>query len=58
MVFNQSDVHEYEGHHSAEQILEFIEVCNVHCGLVLCSSYANMFFSRKILRLFLIRQGK
>uniref|UniRef100_A0A493T3J8 Thioredoxin domain-containing protein n=1 Tax=Anas platyrhynchos platyrhynchos TaxID=8840 RepID=A0A493T3J8_ANAPP len=24
-VFNQSDVHEYEGHHSAEQILEFIE---------------------------------
>uniref|UniRef100_A0A8C4JUP5 DnaJ homolog subfamily C member 10 n=1 Tax=Dromaius novaehollandiae TaxID=8790 RepID=A0A8C4JUP5_DRONO len=25
VVFNQSDVHEYEGHHSAEQILEFIE---------------------------------
>ena len=26
VVFNQSNVHEYEGHHSAEQILEFIEV--------------------------------
>uniref|UniRef100_A0A8P0PE28 DnaJ homolog subfamily C member 10 n=1 Tax=Canis lupus familiaris TaxID=9615 RepID=A0A8P0PE28_CANLF len=25
VVFNQSNVHEYEGHHSAEQILEFIE---------------------------------
>uniref|UniRef100_A0A8B9BLR2 DnaJ homolog subfamily C member 10 n=1 Tax=Anser brachyrhynchus TaxID=132585 RepID=A0A8B9BLR2_9AVES len=25
VLFNQSDVHEYEGHHSAEQILEFIE---------------------------------
>lgn len=25
VVFNQSSVHEYEGHHSAEQILEFIE---------------------------------
>ncbi|XP_075036595.1 dnaJ homolog subfamily C member 10 [Mixophyes fleayi] len=25
VVFNQSDIHEYEGHHSAEQILEFIE---------------------------------
>ena len=26
VVFNQSSIHEYEGHHSAEQILEFIEV--------------------------------
>uniref|UniRef100_A0A5F5PH98 DnaJ homolog subfamily C member 10 n=1 Tax=Equus caballus TaxID=9796 RepID=A0A5F5PH98_HORSE len=25
VVFNQSNIHEYEGHHSAEQILEFIE---------------------------------
>ncbi|KAB1279024.1 DnaJ-like protein subfamily C member 10 [Camelus dromedarius] len=25
VVFNQSSVHEYEGHHSAEQILEFVE---------------------------------
>ncbi|KAG8559427.1 hypothetical protein GDO81_017335 [Engystomops pustulosus] len=25
VVFNQSNTHEYEGHHSAEQILEFIE---------------------------------
>uniref|UniRef100_A0A8C7AKL7 DnaJ homolog subfamily C member 10 n=1 Tax=Neovison vison TaxID=452646 RepID=A0A8C7AKL7_NEOVI len=25
VVFNQSNVHEYEGHHSAEQILEFVE---------------------------------
>uniref|UniRef100_J3SC38 DnaJ homolog subfamily C member 10 n=1 Tax=Crotalus adamanteus TaxID=8729 RepID=J3SC38_CROAD len=25
VVFNQSHTHEYEGHHSAEQILEFIE---------------------------------
>ncbi|KAL8183573.1 UNVERIFIED_CONTAM: DnaJ subfamily C member 10 [Gekko kuhli] len=25
VVFNQSDTYEYEGHHSAEQILEFIE---------------------------------
>uniref|UniRef100_A0A8C6QQI1 DnaJ homolog subfamily C member 10 n=1 Tax=Nannospalax galili TaxID=1026970 RepID=A0A8C6QQI1_NANGA len=25
VVFNQSSIHEYEGHHSAEQILEFIE---------------------------------
>ncbi|XP_036277335.1 dnaJ homolog subfamily C member 10 isoform X3 [Pipistrellus kuhlii] len=25
VVFNQSNVHEYEGHHSAEHILEFIE---------------------------------
>ncbi|XP_056389863.1 dnaJ homolog subfamily C member 10 isoform X2 [Hyla sarda] len=25
VVFNQSDIHEYEGHHNAEQILEFIE---------------------------------
>ncbi|XP_027721736.1 dnaJ homolog subfamily C member 10 [Vombatus ursinus] len=25
VVFNQSSIHEYEGHHSAEEILEFIE---------------------------------
>uniref|UniRef100_A0A8D0SL11 DnaJ homolog subfamily C member 10 n=1 Tax=Sus scrofa TaxID=9823 RepID=A0A8D0SL11_PIG len=25
VVFNQSNIHEYEGHHSAEQILEFVE---------------------------------
>ncbi|KAG8520324.1 DnaJ subfamily C member 10, partial [Galemys pyrenaicus] len=25
VIFNQSNIHEYEGHHSAEQILEFIE---------------------------------
>ncbi|KAM4697867.1 dnaJ homolog subfamily C member 10 [Rhinophrynus dorsalis] len=25
VVFNQSNIHEYEGHHNAEQILEFIE---------------------------------
>ncbi|XP_044525666.1 dnaJ homolog subfamily C member 10 [Gracilinanus agilis] len=25
VVFNQSNIHEYEGHHSAEEILEFIE---------------------------------
>ncbi|XP_048664930.1 dnaJ homolog subfamily C member 10 [Marmota marmota marmota] len=25
VVFNQSSIHEYEGHHSAKQILEFIE---------------------------------
>nr|XP_033802076.1 dnaJ homolog subfamily C member 10 [Geotrypetes seraphini]XP_033802077.1 dnaJ homolog subfamily C member 10 [Geotrypetes seraphini]XP_033802079.1 dnaJ homolog subfamily C member 10 [Geotrypetes seraphini] len=25
LVFNQSNVHEYEGHHSAEQILEFVQ---------------------------------
>ncbi|XP_048341465.1 dnaJ homolog subfamily C member 10 [Sphaerodactylus townsendi] len=25
VVFNQTDTHEYEGHHSAEQILEFVE---------------------------------
>ncbi|XP_045152176.1 dnaJ homolog subfamily C member 10 [Echinops telfairi] len=25
VVFNQSNIHEYEGHHSAEQILDFIE---------------------------------
>ncbi|EMP26352.1 DnaJ like protein subfamily C member 10 [Chelonia mydas] len=30
VVFNQSNVHEYEGHHSAEQILAFIEVCDSH----------------------------
>lgn len=29
VVFNQSNIHEYEGHHSAEQILEFIEVLKV-----------------------------
>ena len=26
VVFNQSNIHEDEGHHSAEQILEFVEV--------------------------------
>ncbi|NXR17573.1 DJC10 protein, partial [Cinclus mexicanus] len=36
VVFNQSDVHEYEGHHSAEQILEFIEVCKLKCLLQSC----------------------
>ncbi|KAJ7408036.1 hypothetical protein WISP_122767 [Willisornis vidua] len=40
VVFNQSDVHEYEGHHSAEQILEFIEVAWLSFIMpVLASSY-------------------
>lgn len=26
VIFNKSSIHEYEGHHSADGILEFIEV--------------------------------
>ncbi|EPY77854.1 hypothetical protein CB1_001170004 [Camelus ferus] len=43
VVFNQSSVHEYEGHHSAEQILEFVEMIKgkVKAGKVDCQAYAQ-----------------
>ncbi|ELK32688.1 DnaJ like protein subfamily C member 10 [Myotis davidii] len=41
VVFNQSNVHEYEGHHSAEQILEFIETLTglINVGSIDCQQY-------------------
>ncbi|XP_071076775.1 dnaJ homolog subfamily C member 10 isoform X2 [Desmodus rotundus] len=41
VVFNQSNVHEYEGHHSAEQILEFIETLAglITVGSIDCQQY-------------------
>uniref|UniRef100_A0A670HWW3 DnaJ homolog subfamily C member 10 n=1 Tax=Podarcis muralis TaxID=64176 RepID=A0A670HWW3_PODMU len=44
VVFNQSHTHEYEGHHSSEQILEFIELLNglVSVGSVDCQKYFSL----------------
>uniref|UniRef100_A0A8I3WET2 DnaJ homolog subfamily C member 10 n=1 Tax=Callithrix jacchus TaxID=9483 RepID=A0A8I3WET2_CALJA len=41
VVFNQSNIHEYEGHHSAEQILEFIETLTglINVGSIDCQQY-------------------
>ncbi|XP_006864122.1 PREDICTED: dnaJ homolog subfamily C member 10 [Chrysochloris asiatica] len=41
VVFNQSNIHEYEGHHSAQQILEFIEALTglINVGSVDCQQY-------------------
>ncbi|XP_064419676.1 dnaJ homolog subfamily C member 10 isoform X2 [Latimeria chalumnae] len=44
MVFNQSNIHEYEGHHSAEQILEFIQLLSgtISVGSVDCQNYYTL----------------
>ncbi|KAF4026325.1 hypothetical protein G4228_018392 [Cervus hanglu yarkandensis] len=41
VVFNQSNIHEYEGHHSAEQILEFVEtlIGLINVGSIDCQQY-------------------
>lgn len=39
VIFNKSSIHEYEGHHSADGILEFIQVrAPVRLNLTFCST--------------------
>ncbi|OWK00108.1 DNAJC10, partial [Cervus elaphus hippelaphus] len=45
VVFNQSNIHEYEGHHSAEQILEFVEILFKYPNVSFDYSKAETFLS-------------
>ncbi|XP_048390279.1 dnaJ homolog subfamily C member 10 isoform X3 [Stegostoma tigrinum] len=44
LIFNQSNVHEYEGHHTADELLEFIQRLNgtVNVGSMDCQKFYSM----------------